>query len=177
MSIFAQSLRAAALGTALAFSVAGGIALLSTNARAAEEVNISNGAAVHGYDVVAYFTDGEPTKGSSRYTSQYQGATYMFSKADHKEMFDADPAKFAPQYGGYCAFGTAMGRKFDGDPHAWKIVDGKLYLNLNQKVQERWNGNIPGFIKGADNNWSIIRSVADTDLAAGQPDGVTLGAQ
>ncbi len=146
-------------------------------AQAETEVNIVEGYAVHGYDVVAYFTQDKPVIGDDRFTAKHDGATYRFSSAENRDKFAADPARFAPKYGGYCAFGAAMGRKFDGDPNAWKIVDGALYLNLNKKVQARWKENIPGFIKGSDNNWPLIRSVADASLEAASPEGVTVGAQ
>jgi len=110
-------------------------------------------------------------------TYDYAGATWQFASAADRDAFAPDPARYTPQYGGYCAFGTAMGRKFDGDPQAWAIVDDKLYLNLNKDVQARWKGNVPGFVKGAENNWPLIRSVADTSLEASPPAGVTLGAQ
>ena len=113
---------------------------------------------------------------SDEFQATHEGATYRFASAAHRDAFAADPAKYAPQYGGYCAFGTAMGRKFDGDPNAWKVVDGKLYLNLNKKIQERWLGDVPGFVRGADNNWPIIRSVADASLEASPPTGLTQGA-
>lgn len=145
-------------------------------AKAAEEVNIIDGAAVQGYDVVAYFTQSKPVAGNAKFTAQHEGATYRFSSAENRDLFSKDPAKYAPQYGGYCAFGTAMGRKFDGDPHAWKIVDDKLYLNLNKKVQARWKKDIPGFIKGANGNWKLIRSVADNQLETSPPAGLTQGA-
>ena len=145
-------------------------------AQAAEEVNISDGYAVHGYDVVAYFTVGAPTRGSDQFTTEYQGAKYRFASAGNRDRFAADPAKFAPQYGGYCAFGTAVGRKFNGDPTVWRIVDGKLYLNLNKKIQQRWFTDIPGFIRGADHNWPIIVSLTDGQLASNPPAGLTLGA-
>lgn len=144
---------------------------------AAEQVNINNGYAVHGYDVVAYFTKGEPTPGVDEFTAEHEGATYRFASAEHLATFEENPAAYAPAYGGFCAFGTAMGRKFDGDPYAWKIVDDKLYLNVNQSVQERWEGDIPGFVKGADNNWPLIQAVADKELEASPPEGLTLGAQ
>lgn len=174
MSILFKSLRNAVLAGAVGFAA---IAVLPLPLQAAGEVNVVSGAAVHGYDVVAYFTDGKPMEGKAEFTAQHDGATYRFASAENRNMFTADPAKFAPQYGGYCAFGTAMGRKFDGDPQAWKIVDGKLYLNLNQDVQKRWVGDIPGFVRGADNNWPIIQAVADADLEKAQPAGVTIGAQ
>lgn len=152
-------------------------ALIGQNAKAAEEVNIVGGYAVHGYDVVAYFTEGEPTPGKDEFTAEHEGATYRFASAENRDAFQADPAKYAPQYGGYCAFGTAQGRKFDGDPNAWKIVDGKLYLNLNKKVQDIWLKDVPGYVRGADHNWPLIRPIADSRLESSAPDGITLGAQ
>ena len=169
-----KSFRGALLSLSLAMAVA---PTLTEVAAAAEEVNIVEGYAVHGYDVVAYFTDGKPVPGKDSYTAQHGGATYRFASAAHRDAFAANPDKYAPQYGGYCAFGTAMGRKFDGDPQAWAIVDDKLYLNLNADVQARWKENIPGFLKGAENNWPLIRSLADASLEASPPAGVTLGAQ
>ena len=153
------------------------LTLASHRVLAAEEVNIADGHAVHGYDVVAYFVDGRPTEGKDAFAAEHEGATYRFASAENRDRFIADPGKYAPQYGGYCAYGTAQGRKFDGDPHAWRIVDSKLYLNLNPKVQKIWLEDVPGFVRGADHNWPIIRSVADAQLASSAPDGITLGAQ
>ncbi len=143
---------------------------------AEDKVNLVDGLAVHGYDVVAYFTESKPVEGSGDFTATHDGATYQFSSAENRDKFVANPAAYAPQYGGYCAFGTAMGRKFDGDPNAWKIVEDKLYLNLNPKIQERWFTDIPGFIKGAENNWPIIESVSDAKLESDPPEGLTAGA-
>ncbi|MGH1412879.1 MAG: YHS domain-containing (seleno)protein [Pelagimonas sp.] len=142
----------------------GGIAVsvaLATSALAAGvDVNASNtGLAMQGYDPVAYFTDGEPTKGDYQTTTVYNDATYWFSSEENKAAFEANPEAYAPAYGGYCAFGTAMGFKFDGDPTLWKIVDDRLYLNLSPAIQERWAGNIPGFIADADSKWGDIVDV------------------
>lgn len=144
---------------------------------AAEEHYVPDGYGVSGYDPVAYFNAGAPTEGNSQYTAKYDGVTYKFSSNDNLEAFQKDPSAYLPAYGGYCAFGTAMGRKFSGDPTAWKIVDGTLYLNLNKDVQKRWVKDVPGFLKGANNNWPIIRTVADAALEANAPEGITLGAQ
>ena len=160
---------AAMLGLVTVFS-------LAANAQAAQEVNIQDGYAIHGYDVVAYFTVGRATPGVDRFTAEYQNVTYRFASSDNRDAFAADPASFAPQYGGYCAFGTAFGRKFDGDPHAWRIIDGKLYLNLSKKVQVRWLTDTAGFIRGANHNWPIIASLTDVVLAANSPAGLTQGA-
>lgn len=174
MWTFNNSLRRALLFLALAAVAA---PALPQTVLAAQEVNIVDGYAVHGYDVVAYFSEGKPVSGKDDFTAQHGGVTYRFATAANRNAFKANPAKYAPQYGGFCAFGTAMGRKFDGDPTAWAIVDGKLYLNLNKDVQVKWKENVPGFIKGAENNWPLIRHVADAELEAAPPAGVTLGAQ
>jgi YHS domain-containing protein len=147
------------------------------SASADEEVNLVNGFAVHGYDVVAYFTVGEPTQGSDDYTVEYEGATYRFANAANRDTFVADPARYAPQYGGYCAVGTAMGRKFDGDPQLWSIIDDKLYLNVNRTVQNLWVEDPAAFIRGADHNWPIIAAYRDAALESNPPEGLTLGKQ
>ena len=142
---------------ALAFVVAIGAAVTAATAgQPAGEVNVNGGYAVHGYDVVAYFTAGQPTEGDDRYTAEYEGVQYRFASAENRDRFAGDPALYAPQYGGFCAFGTAFGRKFDGDPHAWRIVDGKLYLNYSQSVQKTWEEDIPGNIVKADQNWPSV---------------------
>ena len=168
-----HKIRELALAITLGLGVAFGAA---ASAQVNADVNINDGYAVHGYDVVAYFTRGEPTKGDDRFTAEYQGATYRFASADSRDRFSAEPSPYAPQYGGYCAFGTAMGRKFDGDPHAWRIIDGKLYLNVNKTVQARWLSDTAGFIRGANHNWPLIAGLSDTRLAANPPQGLTQGA-
>lgn len=162
---------------ALAIMLGVGAALTAgSGVQAAEEVNINDGYAVHGYDVVAYFTVGQATEGNDQFIAEYQGAQYRFASAENRDRFNEDPAKYAPQYGGFCAFGTSVGRKFDGDPNAWRIVDGKLYLNLNKKVQARWLQDPEGYIRGADHNWPIIASLPDAQLASNPPEGLTQGA-
>ncbi|MEM7378900.1 MAG: YHS domain-containing (seleno)protein [Pseudomonadota bacterium] len=154
-----------------------GLLLLPGLAHSEDEINVAGGAAVQGFDVVSYFTEGAPVQGDAEFTASYNGAEYHFSSVANRDLFAADPAAYAPQYGGYCAFGAAMGRKFEIDPNAFSVVDDKLYLNNSKKVQKRWLGDVPGFIKGADNNWSIIESIADASLASNTPEGVTIGAQ
>ncbi|MTI09409.1 YHS domain-containing (seleno)protein [Curvivirga aplysinae] len=115
--------------------------------------------AVGGYDTVSYFTNGEPVKGSKDHKVTWNGATWLFSSAENKALFEADPEKYAPQYGGYCAWAVAeVNEGYEGDPKIWKIVDGKLYLNNNDSVQERWNKDIPGFIETANKNWPGLLS-------------------
>ena len=149
-------------------SLLSGVALsvaLATSAMAAGvELNASStGLAMQGYDPVAYFTDGAPAKGSYKITTVFNDATYRFASEEHKAQFEANPEAYLPAYGGYCAFGTAMGFKFDGDPEYWKIVDNKLYLNLSKDIQTRWEGNIPGFVQDANGHWE---NIADVEPAA-----------
>ena len=144
--------------------VALSIALASNALAAGVELNASStGLALQGYDPVAYFTEGQATPGNWQITASYNDATYRFASEDHKSAFEADPEAYLPQYGGYCAFGAAMGFKFDGDPNQWKIVDGELYLNISKDIQERWLTDVPGYIVRADENWTDI---ADKDPAS-----------
>ena len=141
------------------------LAVATTALAAGPELNASStGLALQGYDPVAYFTQGEATKGSYKITTIHNDATYWFSTEEHKATFEANPDAYVPEYGGYCAFGAAMGFKFDGDPHHWKIVDGELYLNLSKDIQERWSTDIPGFIQQADNNWETIEDATPASL-------------
>ena len=112
--------------------------------------------AVDGYDPVAYFTDGAPTKGSKEFTYEYNGAEWRFASAENLEAFKADPEAYAPQYGGYCAWAVSQNYTARGNPNNWSIVEGKLYLNYNDKVQETWSQDIPGFIALADENWPSV---------------------
>jgi len=108
------------------------------------------GIAVRGYDTVAYFTLGKPVKGNQNFKSDWSGAAWYFSSQEHKELFDADPVKYAPQYGGYCAYGIANDYVVKIEPEQWKIVDDKLYLNYDSNIQKRWLKNIDGYITTAD---------------------------
>lgn len=144
--------------------VALSVALASQALAAGVELNASStGLALQGYDPVAYFTEGEATPGNWQITTSYNDATYRFASDEHKAAFEADPESYLPEYGGYCAFGAAMGYKFDGDPNQWKIVDGELFLNVSKDIQERWLTDVPGFIERADVNWTDI---ADKDPAS-----------
>jgi YHS domain-containing protein len=111
------------------------------------------GKGAAGYDVVAYFTMGKPVKGSPDFATEWKGATWQFSSAENLEKFKANPAAFAPQYGGYCAYGVAKGSLVKGEPEQWKIVDGKLYLNYSAGVQKTWAKDVAGNIGKADGNW------------------------
>jgi YHS domain-containing protein len=134
---------------------------------AADEVNVSRGGtlagpgrAVHGYDVVAYFNSGVATPGSDKFAVAYGGATYRFASQANLEAFLADSDRFTPAFGGFCAFGVKLGKKLDGDPQVWKIVDDRLYLNLNSDIAAEWVKDIPGNIAKAESNWAKIRATA-----------------
>jgi hypothetical protein len=121
---------------------------------AVEPVNKDRrGLALHGYDTVAYFKQGEPVKGSADITHEWNGATWRFSSESNRDDFAADPERFAPQYGGYCAKAVSENDTADIDPKAWRIVDGKLYLNYSLRVQRIWEKDISGRIARADANW------------------------
>jgi len=122
------------------------------------------GLALRGYDPVAYFTDGKPVLGDFSITAQYDGATYRFASEAHKALFVKEPAKYIPQFGGFCAYGAAAGYKVDGDPTLWKIVDNKLYLNIAPPVAARCKQDIPGYIKAANEKWATIKDKAPGDL-------------
>ena len=111
------------------------------------------GIAIRGYDPVAYFTESQPVKGSEEHSYEYLGAIWQFSSAENRDAFENNPEQYAPQYGGYCAWAVKEGSTAPIDPNAWKIVDGKLYLNFNQTVQEKWQKDMSGNIAKADQNW------------------------
>lgn len=113
--------------------------------------------AIDGTDPVAYFTDGRPVEGSDDITFTWKGAVWRFATAEHRDLFKATPEKFAPQYGGYCAWAVSNGDTADIDPRAWKIVDGKLYLNYSLDVQKKWEADVKGNILKADANWPRLR--------------------
>ena len=140
-------------------SVLGAAALgFAFGAWAAGPLNLdSHGVAIHGHDPVAYFVDGKPAKGRSELSASANGATYWFASEKNLQAFQADPAKYEPQYGGYCAYGLAQGFKPDIDPTAFKVVDGKLFLNLSPAVQSRWLADVPGHIARASANWIQLK--------------------
>jgi YHS domain-containing protein len=111
------------------------------------------GLAIRGYDAVAYYQQSAPVKGSPQFSYQWQGATWLFASAENRDRFQADPGRYAPQYGGYCAYAVSKGHTASIDPEAWKIVDGKLYLNYSKGVQKKWEEDVPGNIVKADKNW------------------------
>ncbi len=116
---------------------------------------LSNNA-VGGFDAVAYFTEGKPVEGKSDFKTSYMGADWLFSSEENLMAFKSNPEKYAPQYGGYCAWAVSQGYTAKGDPEHWSIVDDKLYLNFNAEVQNRWNRNKENFITEANKNWPSV---------------------
>jgi hypothetical protein len=114
------------------------------------------GVAVGGYDAVSYFKDGQPRLGKADLAFQWKDAAWRFANEDNLKAFTADPEKYAPQYGGYCAFAVSKGATAKGDPAAWTIVGGKLFLNYSTAVREKWRSDIPGNISSADANWPSV---------------------
>ena len=112
--------------------------------------------AIRGYDPVAYFTDAAPTRGSDQFTASWQGATFHFASVENLKLFKVDPAAYAPQYGGYCAYAVSKGATATTVPEAWTIVDGKLYLNYSLGIKQRWSGDVPGNIRAANSNWPAV---------------------
>lgn len=129
-------------------------------AHAVDAVNKTffGGVAIEGYDPVAYFTEGKPVKGSKQHTFDWRGAQWRFSSAAHRDAFAADPERYAPQYGGYCAFAVAHGDTASIDPDAWTIVDGRLYLNYSPAVQQEWEADRDAFIEQADAAWPELQA-------------------
>jgi YHS domain-containing protein len=117
------------------------------------EVFSGSDGAIHGYDPVAYFSEHKPVKGDKKYSLSWESATWYFSNVKNLELFKANPHMYAPQYGGYCAYGLAKGHKASTDPQAWTIVDGKLYLNYDKDIQSSWNKKQADYIKTADGLW------------------------
>ena len=113
---------------------------------------------------MAYFDDGAARIGKAAHTATHGNTAYRFVSEANKKKFESNPARYAPQYGGYCAFGVAVGAKFNGDPTLFRIVDDKLYLNLNPDIQATWQKDIAGNIVKADGNWTQIRDKAPSEL-------------
>jgi YHS domain-containing protein len=132
--------------------------IVSFSVVVAQKVNTSfTGLAIDGYDPVAYFTERKPVKGSAEFTVEFGGAKYRFASAANRDLFAKDPAKYAPQYGAFCAYAVSKGYTADTDPLAWKIVEGRLFLNYNAAAQRKWEEDVPGNIVKGDANWPALR--------------------
>ena len=134
------------------------LGLLFSAGAFAQEKSIyqKNGIALNGYDPVAYFTESKPVEGKEMFSFTWNEARWLFSSQNNLDDFKANPEKYAPQYGGFCAFGVSEDHKSPTDPSAWTIVDGKLYLNYNRKVRELWSKDIPARISKADKLWPSL---------------------
>jgi YHS domain-containing protein len=115
-----------------------------------------DGVAIEGYDPVAYFTEKQPIQGKKEFTAEYKGSIFLFSSAVNRDKFKATPEAFAPQFNGFCAYGTAGGYKAKSDATAFTVLDGKLYLNYNAFVRTRWNLDTTGYINKAVANWPAV---------------------
>jgi YHS domain-containing protein len=148
-------------------TIAAGTLLLASSLSFAADIDMNadvNDLAIKGYDPVSYFTKLTPEVGNVNYTATYKGGIYRFATEDNRDLFRSNPTKYAPQFGGYCAFGVSMEKKFDTDPLAWKIVEEKLYLNLNKSVQKKWLTDVSGYVTNANESWGDIKNVAVDDL-------------
>lgn len=119
----------------------------------------SENIAIRGYDPVAYFKVGEAKKGDPSHAFSWHNLTWHFQSEEHRQLFQENPEKFAPQYDGYCAWAMTESRKAETDPEVWKIVDGKLYLNCSMAAYEKWSRDIPGNIGKADANWAKLHQI------------------
>jgi YHS domain-containing protein len=144
----------------LALLVAGEAMMRMTSVSAGEFFE-AEGLALRGYDPVAYFTEGRPVAGSLAFVASYRGSSFRFASEANRKLFLGDPERYAPQYGGFCAFGTAGGYKAAIDPNAFTIVDGKLYLNYSPAVQTRWRADRKDYIAKADGNWPAVSKQTD----------------
>jgi YHS domain-containing protein len=140
------------LAVATATAVAAGI----TAAVADPVFQNFRGHAIRGYDPVGYFTEGRPVEGRAEHSLEWNGATWRFASAQNRALFEANPERYAPQYGGYCAWAVAQGYTASIDPEAWDIVEGRLFLNYSKDVQRQWREDRGGHITRADGNWPEI---------------------
>ena len=121
------------------------------------EGGLFGAAAVRGYDVVAYYTESRPVEGKRSLVHNWNGAEWRFASTANRDLFAANPEKYAPQYGGWCAWAVSQGYTASIDPEAWRIVDGKLYLNYSKSVQQQWMQDVKGNISKGNRNWLGIR--------------------
>lgn len=138
----------------------------SASASAGSSINTGyfGGVAIKGYDTVAYFTDGEAQKGSEEFAYDWLGAKWLFANAEHRDLFAEQPVKYAPQYGGHCALGTAFGESTANiDPEAWSIVDGKLYLQYSKDGREEWERDRAERIAEAEEKWPEVKARLESE--------------
>ena len=156
---------------ALTSVILASMAVAAPAAFAADEYNVSSGLTaagaplgLHGVDPVEFIATENPVEGTAAYTSVHDGVAYYFTNAANQAAFEADPAAYLPQNGGFCTFGVSVGKKFDGDPEYHAVIDGKLYVFLNKEIYQAFNKDRAGTIKNASYKWKEIRSTAVGDL-------------
>ena len=126
-------------------------------APASEVVNVDkNGLALQGYDPVAYFTDGKPVKGSPEFTATYKGATYQFASVEHKQLFEKSPAKYEPQFGGFCGYAASINKLAPIEVEYFQVLNDRLILQHNKKAWGLWHKDVEGNLKKADANWPTL---------------------
>ncbi|MEM9220753.1 MAG: YHS domain-containing (seleno)protein [Cyanobacteria bacterium P01_F01_bin.150] len=122
------------------------------------------GIALRGYDPVAYFTEGEPVKGQKNYSFVWNDATWYFATAENRDLFSQEPEKYEPANGGYCTFGIVLRKKFDGDPQVWSVIKSRLYVFLNEDVQQKFLQDSTGNLQKVSANWPTIQFKAPEEL-------------
>jgi YHS domain-containing protein len=147
-----------ALGAATVAASQGALAAPAINTLEGGVFGGRGDTAIRGYDTVAYFTEGKPVKGQDAFVTEWMGAKWKFASKAHLDRFKASPDKYAPQYGGYCAFGVAQGYLVKVEPDQFKILDGKLYLNYDASVQATWLKDPAGYIRTADAKFAQLIS-------------------
>ncbi|WP_339782622.1 YHS domain-containing (seleno)protein [uncultured Marinobacter sp.] len=141
------------------FALVTAILLCTSSALASESpvyTGLLSNTAVGGYDTVSYFEAGGPAKGSARHTVEYNGATWRFANSENLALFKEEPERYAPAYGGYCAWAISQGNLAKGDPKYWTVRDGRLYLNYSQSVHDQWLEDPEGFIRLANEKWPKV---------------------
>jgi len=123
---------------------------------AADDFNARGGLAISGYDPVAYIAEGRARRGASAYHADWRGSRWLFVSSANRDAFLAEPDRYAPRYGGWCAYGMAHGYKAPIDPEAWTVVGDRLYLNYSKSVRRTWLGDVPGFLAKADAHWPAV---------------------
>lgn len=152
-----------AAGLAFAVSAASPVFAYDITSTATVNVSAAN-VALKSHDPVAYFTVGKPVLGSEQYSAEYEGAIYRFSSAENLDAFNANPAKYAPQHGGFCRMGAALGKKLDGDPNLFRIDNGRLSVYSYPAALEGFSANVEGNGAKADAAWPEIKNIAPKDL-------------
>jgi YHS domain-containing protein len=135
--------------------------VLTTGAYAQSQYFNNNGIAINGYDPVAFFTENAAMEGSKQYSYEWNGTTWQFKNAANRDSFKSNPEKYAPQFGGYCAYGMSENHKAPTEPQAFTIVDNKLYLNYNMEVLKMWRKDTKGRITKAEMNWKSLKDKKD----------------